>query len=94
MIYGTEGSLEITNVNNPEEIKIWSADRNAVLLETIPIRNEINGYEYELEAAAEAIENGEIEPKAMPWRETLRVLRITDAMRSVWGIKLGSELKD
>ena len=94
MIYGTEGSIEVLNVNNPEEIRIYSADRPAVLLETIQVKHEINGYEYEIDAAAEAIENGKMEPDAMPWRETLRVLRITDAMRSVWGIKLGEELKE
>ena len=92
-IYGTEGSIEVENVNNPERIRIYSADRNPVLLETITIEHEINGYEYELDAAAEAIANNKLEPEAMPWRETLRVLRITDALRSVWGIKLGSELK-
>ena len=92
MIYGTEGSIEVTNVNNPERIRVYSADRNPQLLETIEIKHEINGYEYELDAAAEAIRNGKTEPEAMPWRETLRVLRLTDAMRSVWGIKLGNEL--
>ncbi len=94
MIYGTEGSIEVINVNNPEEIRIYSADRPPVLQETIKIEHEVNGYEYELDAAREAIENGKTEPEAMPWRETLRVLRITDAMRSVWGVKLGEELKD
>ena len=92
-IYGTEGSIEVENVNNPEEIKIYSADRPPVLQETIKIEHKINGYEYEIDAAAEAIEKGKLEPDAMPWSETLRVLRITDALRAVWGIKLGSELK-
>ena len=93
MIYGTEGTIEVINVNNPEEIRIYSGDRDPVLLETMKITHEINGYEYELDAAAEAVANGRTEPEAMPWKETLRVLRITDAMRSVWGIKLGAELK-
>ena len=94
MIYGTEGTIVVENVNNPEEIKILSGDRNPVVLETIPIHHEINGYEYELDAAAEAIANNKLEADAMPWRETLRVLRLTDAMRSVWGIKLGYEIQD
>ncbi len=93
MIYGTEGSIEVVNVNNPEVIRVYNAERSPELLETIEIKHEINGYEYELDAAAKAIEEGKTEPEAMPWRETLRVLRITDAMRSVWGIKLGDELK-
>ena len=93
IICGTEGMIEVENVNNPEIIRIYSADRPAVLKETIQITHEINGYEYELDAAAAAIAEGRTEPEAMPWRETLRVLRITDALRSVWGIKLGYELK-
>ena len=94
IINGTEGRIEVENVNNPEEIRIYSADRPPVLKETISIKHEVNGYEYELDAAAEAIRDGKTEPDAMPWSETLRVLRLTDAMRSVWGIKLGSELEN
>ncbi len=94
MIYGTEGTIVVENVNNPEEIKVLSGDRNPVVLETIPVNHEISGYEYELDAAAEAIADNKLEAEAMPWRETLRVLRITDAMRSVWGIKLGYEIQD
>ena len=93
MIYGTEGSIEVINVNNPERINVYSADRPPVLMETIPIFHKVSGYEYELEAADKAIAAGRTEPEAMPWRETLRVLRLCDAMRDVWGIKLGSELE-
>ncbi len=93
MIYGTDGSIEVINVNNPERINVYSADRPPVLMETIPIFHKVSGYEYELEAADKAIAAGRTEPEAMPWRETLRVLRLCDAMRDVWGIKLGSELE-
>ncbi len=91
-IYGTEGSIEVYNVNNPERICIYSADRTPVLRETIEINHEINGYEYELRAAKDAIEHGRTEPDAMPWSETLRVMRLMDTFRRVWGIKLASEL--
>lgn len=93
-IYGTEGSIEVENVNNPEMIRVYSADRPPVLQETIKIEHKINGYEYELDAAAKAISENKLEPDDMPWQETLRVLRITDSLRSEWGIKLGSELKE
>ena len=91
-IYGTEGSIEVYNVNNPERISIYSADRTPVLRETIDIKHEINGYEYELRVAKDAIEHGRTEPDAMPWSETLRVMRLMDTFRRVWGIKLASEL--
>ena len=93
IICGTDGSIEVSNVNDPDEIQIYSTDRPRVLLETIPIKHAINGYEYEIDAAAKGVAEGRTESEAMPWRETLRVLRIMDAMRSVWGIKLGSELE-
>ena len=79
-------------MNNPERISIYSADRTPVLRETIDIKHEINGYEYELRAAKDAIEHGRTEPDAMPWSETLRVMRLMDTFRRVWGIKLASEL--
>ena len=54
---------------------------------------EDNGYEYELRAAARSIAEGKKEPDEMPWSETLRVMRLMDTFRKVWGIKLGSELE-
>ena len=93
IIYGTDGIIEVMNVNNPEEIRIYSSDRNPELLETIPVSHGISGYEYELKEAAECIEKGRLEPESMPWNETLRVLRIMDSLRSIWGIKLASELE-
>lgn len=93
-INGTEGYIEVTNVNNPEEIRIFSNDRPPVLKKTIKVTHLINGYEYELQEAAKCIAEGKIEPPSMPWSETLRVLRITDALRKVWDIKLGDELKN
>lgn len=91
-IYGTDGSIEVINVNNPERINIYTADRNPVLKESIEIRHEISGYEYELRAAASAIASGKLEAEAMPWSETLRVMRLMDTFRKVWDIKLGNEL--
>ena len=93
IIYGTEGVIEVSNVNNPEEIRIYSGDRSPELLETIPVTHEINGYEYELKEAVECIASGRLEPESMPWSETLRVLRIMDSLRGIWGIKLASELE-
>ncbi len=92
LIYGTEGVIEVINVNNPEEIRILSGDRSPVLLESIPVTHDVNGYEHELLECAQCISQGMLEPVSMPWAETLRVLRITDALRKLWDVKLGSEL--
>ena len=93
VIYGTEGRIDVVNVNNPEEIRIYSGDRNPVLLETIPVKEEINGYEYELESVCRCIEEGRLEDEHMSHSETLRVLRYMDALRELWGIRLASELE-
>ena len=92
-IYGTEGYIEVVNVNNPERISVYSSDRNPVLLESHEVTHEINGYEYELISAAECIDKGLTEDPNMPHSETLRVLRYTDALRELWGIRLADELK-
>ena len=38
-----------------------------------------------------SIEAGLVEDPHMSWSETLRVLRYTDALRQVWGIRLADE---
>ena len=91
-IYGTDGYIEVVNVNNPERISVYSSDRNPVLLESHEVTHEINGYEYELISAAECIEKGLTEDPNMPHSETLRVLRYTDALRELWGIRLADEV--
>ena len=92
IIYGTEGTIVIENINNPEKLTVYNGDRNPVELSSETFEHEINGYEYELRAAKDAIEHGRTEPDAMPWSETLRVMRLMDTFRRVWGIKLASEL--
>lgn len=92
IIYGTEGYIEVENVNNPEVIRIYSGDRRPVLLEEIEVKHQVNGYEYQLDECRRALEEHRCEVPSMPHRETLRVMRLMDGLRSVWGVKLGSEL--
>lgn len=92
IIYGTDGYIEVENVNNPEVIRVYSGDRRPVLLEEIAVRHQVNGYEYELDECRKALEEHKTEVPSMPHRETLRVMRLMDGFRSVWGVKLGSEL--
>ena len=74
-INGTNGYIEVKNVNNPEEIKVYTSDRPPLLAKTIKITHLINGYEYEIAEAAKMIAEGKIESESMPWHETLRVLK-------------------
>lgn len=92
IIYGTEGTIVIENINNPEKLTVYNGDRNPVELSSETFEHEINGYEYEIRECAECLEKGLLEPPSMPWTETVRVLKVTDSLRSIWGIKLASEI--
>lgn len=83
-IYGSKGYLEIENINNPEKISIHNADGE--LVEEILPPEQLTGYEYQLRACFEAIDEGLIEPKQMPHSEILRMMEIMDQLRHSWKI--------
>lgn len=81
-IFGTKGYIEITNINNPEEIRIFDADYNEVEVRKVP--EQITGYEYEVQACVRAIEEGALECFEIPHEETLKVMNIMDEIRKSW----------
>lgn len=85
-IFGTKGYIEITNINNPEEIKVYNDAYREI--KSYPIPTQITGYEYEVEACVHAIENGELECPQMPHAETIRVMEIMDDIRKSWGYEI------
>lgn len=85
-IFGTKGYIEITNINNPEEIKVYNDAYQEI--KSYPIPKQITGYEYEVEACVHAIENGELECPQMPHAETIRVMEIMDDIRKSWGYEI------
>ena len=59
LICGTEGFIEVQNINNPEQIRVYSPDRNGPELRAcIDVPEQITGYEYEVLACKKAIEEG------------------------------------
>ena len=87
-IYGRDGYLEVVNINNPSEIRLWGADRNAPeILKTWAVPEQITGYEYEVLACKKAIEEGRIECPEMPHSETLEIMHQMDAIRAQFGIR-------
>lgn len=84
-IYGEEGYLAITNINNPEKIEQF--DKEHKLVKTYDIPKQVTGYEYEVISAYEAIKNGKLECKEMPHEITLKVMNIMDSIRRQWGMK-------
>lgn len=89
VINGTKGYMEIQNINNCEEIRVFNLDRE--LTARYPVPEQINGYEYEVIACKSAIESGKTECEEMPHAETLKIMRLMDDIRSEWGMKFPCE---
>ncbi len=86
-IAGTEGFIEVENINNPQEIRIYSPDReNPKLLERIRVPEQITGYEYEVTACMKAIAEGQVECPEMPHSQTIQIMCQMDRIREQFGI--------
>ena len=81
---GDQGYLEVQNINNCEEIRVFDLNRQMAACYQVP--KQINGYEYEVLSCKKAIEEGKSECPEMPHSETLRVMRILDHIRRQWGM--------
>lgn len=82
IIYGRKGFIEVQNINNCEEIRVF--DVNGKLVSCIGVPEQINGYEYEVLSCMKALEAGRIECEEMPHSETLRVMKLLDDIRKEW----------
>ncbi len=83
MIYGDKGRIEFENINNCEGITVYLNDGTVTRYDTPP---QITGFEYQVQAAADAIAAGKTECPQMPHSDILRVQRIMTDLRSEWGI--------
>lgn len=89
VINGSKGYLEVQNINNCEEIRVFDLERNMVARYEVP--EQINGYEYEVISCMKAIAEGKVECDEMPHSETLRVMKLLDSIRAQWGMKFPCE---
>lgn len=89
VINGEKGYIEIQNINNCEEIRVY--DENRQVKERYQVPEQINGYEYEVLACKQAILDGKCECPQMPHSEILRVMRMMDQIRESWGMKFPCE---
>ena len=85
-IFGTKGYIQVQNINNPEKITVFDKEHKEVAAYLPPAQ--ITGYEYEVEACARAIAQGEKECPEMPHDETVRVMEIMDGIRKCWGYEI------
>ena len=84
MIVGTEGCLVVDNVNNFERMTVYNKEHQKTAVYRRP--RQITGYEYELRACRQALENGWTECPEMPHEETLRMMQICDEIRRKMGV--------
>ena len=85
LINGTNGYIEIENINNYEMVRVFNLERKIVAEYTAP--TQITGYEYEVQSVMRAIREGKIECPEMPHAQILRMMQLMDSIRSAWGIE-------
>lgn len=88
-IYGTEGRIEVDDINNYKEYRVYDAQGN--LMETIERSEQISGLEYEVEACIHAIQSHKQECPQMTHFDTLFQMRVMDAVRRTWNIQFPQE---
>jgi len=86
VVYGTKGTLTADDIINPMAITVTPIDKTKEP-KTYHAPEQITGYEYEVQAAADAIERGQVECEAMPHDETVRIMQLMDDIRAMWGLK-------
>ncbi len=89
VINGTKGYIEVQNINNPEEIRVFNSERE--LIKTVAIPEQVTGYEYEVLACQRALREGKIECEEMPHSETIRVMELMDGIREAFGVRFPFE---
>lgn len=89
VIFGSNGFIEVQNINNCEEIRVYNKEREMIAKYQVP--EQINGYEYEVLSCMKAIQEGKCECPEMPHEETLRVMKLMDEIRGIWGMKYPCE---
>lgn len=85
-IFGSKGYIEVTNINNPEVIRVFDKEYREVAAYCPP--KQISGYEYEVEACVRALEKGRLECEEMPHEESIQVMELMDGIRESWGYEI------
>ena len=85
IISGDKGRIIVENINCPESIKVYDTEYKLIAEYKAP--EQITGFEYQVRASIEAIENGWKESPYMPHKETIRIMHQMDALRKEWGVK-------
>ncbi|MEM1326925.1 MAG: Gfo/Idh/MocA family oxidoreductase [Bacteroidota bacterium] len=96
-IYGSEGTIKLNERwFNPTSIVLskYDADNSKVMHdELIDFDYRSGGFEYEIEAASEAILLGKQEEPRWTWQDSLNMMKIMDAIRSDVGVVYPADVK-
>ncbi len=92
LICGRKGYIEVQNINNPEQIRVYADNRDALeLVTSMNAPEQITGFEYQVESCRKAILEGRTECPEMPHAETIEMMRQMDLIRVQWGYKFPFE---
>lgn len=86
IIYGSNGTIIVEGVNRLRAIKV--IDGNGVMKEEYCIEEGVSGYEYEVEACINAVENKKLYCEEMTHTQTLKMMRLMDQLREQMGVIL------
>lgn len=90
ILYGERGHIEVDNIINFEQLRVYDEDGNLMSLYNRP--PQITGFEYQVRECIKNISEGRIESEKMPHAETIRIMKIMDTLRKEWGIKYPFEM--
>lgn len=88
-IFCSEGYIVVDNINNPQLLQAYDADDQ--LLKEVHAGKQINGYEYEVADAVDALNDRDVECVAMPHEETIHIMQEMDAIRTQLGVRYPDE---
>lgn len=84
IIYGTKGYIIAENINDIDQIKVYSPERE--LQRTLKVPEQITGFEYQVRACKKAIQEGKLECEEIPHKEIIEMMELMDRLRKDWGI--------
>lgn len=91
IISGTNGYIEVDNINNFEAMRVYNLERRIVAEYAAP--TQVTGYEYEVQSAMRAIREGQIECQEMTHAQTLFMMQLMDNIRAAWNYKFPYEVE-
>ena len=89
LITGTDGFIVVENINDPERIRGYGP--GGELKKDLTPPPQITGFEYQVLACKKAIEEKKTECEDMPHSEILKIMRLMDRIRQIYGIRFPFE---